>query len=65
MTASTVPLKEAATRFGVHYETMRRHLHGNVIRLGDESLQVIRVGRYIKVPVAELDRLLGEREAAS
>ena len=53
--------KDAAARLGMSVVTFRRHRVGDRIVFGEQSMRIIRVGRIIKVPVAELERLLGER----
>ncbi len=53
----TVTIEEAARRLGIG-----RTLAYELASSGAFPCRVLRLGRLYKVPVAELERLLGERE---
>ncbi len=63
MTPRTLTLAEAAAELGVGERTLRDHIveDGRTIALGHDRLRLVRVGRRILVPRAELDRVLGEQ----
>ena len=53
----TVTIEEAAMALGIG-----RSLAYDLTRRGEFPCRVLRLGRLLKVPVADLERLLGERE---
>lgn len=57
MGSGTISVEEAAIRLGIS-----RWLGYDLCRRDEFPCRVLRVGRLLKVPVADLERLLGERE---
>lgn len=57
MGSGTVSVEEAGIRIGIS-----RWLAYDLVRREAFPCRVLRVGRLLKVPVADLERLLGERE---
>ena len=56
----TRSVAEAAAILGCHPATLYSHLEGDHIVLSDtQRLRVVRLGRTIRVPDIELERLLG------
>ncbi len=58
-------LVEAAAILGVDEKSLRNHLTDTSLVIGGgRTLTVIRIGRRLLVPVAELERVLGQRVAS-
>jgi excisionase family DNA binding protein len=56
----TCTVKELAEIFGVGERTIYDHLDGETIELGEKTINVVRVGRRVVIPLSEVERVLGE-----